>query len=204
MTILKRAISLPAVLITGLLTVSPPAAPISQAETDYGEISMYLADTLQKRHYSRRKFDDEVSAQLLESYLRFLDFDHQYFTQEDIARFDRLYKESLDDQILLGDISAAHDIYKTFDKRVRDRIVFIRKLIETEKFTFASDRKIDASPPGRKMPKLRTSSGATSSKASSSRRNSASQSPKTRKKKPSLTERKKSFSKKSQMGETSK
>ncbi|MDX1748590.1 MAG: hypothetical protein R3324_21875, partial [Halobacteriales archaeon] len=121
------------------------APTTSKADTDYGQVAMYVADMLQKHHYSREDFDDEVSARLLDTYLAFLDFSHQYFTQEDIKRFNELYRTELDDRILVGDIEPAREIYETFETRVKNRVAAIQNLLESEKFTFDSDRTVHVS-----------------------------------------------------------
>lgn len=131
--------------IAGALLLGASPAPLKAADTDYGQVAMYVADMLQKHHYSREDFDDSVSARLLDTYLGYLDFSHQYFTGEDIEKFNKLYRDSLDDQILVGDVSAATAIYDTFEQRVKDRAAKIRKLLESEKFTFDSDRSVHVS-----------------------------------------------------------
>ncbi|MDG2125932.1 MAG: PDZ domain-containing protein, partial [Verrucomicrobiales bacterium] len=126
-----------------ILCASP--APVQAADTDYGQVAMYVADMLQKHHYSREDFNDSVSARLLDTYLDYLDFSHQYFTGEDIAKFNKLYRDSLDGQILVGDVSAATAIYDIFEQRVKDRAAKIRTLLESEKFTFDSERTVHVS-----------------------------------------------------------
>ncbi len=143
--------SLRRTLVTALL--SPALAigafaadsPDPTTDTNYGQVAMYVATMLQKHHYLRKDFDDEISDRLLTTYLNFLDFKHQYFTQEDIDRFDKLYRTSLDDQIFVGDITAAHDIYSTFAERAKDRVEKIRKLVESEKFDFTQEGTVEIS-----------------------------------------------------------
>ncbi|MEM9479340.1 MAG: carboxy terminal-processing peptidase [Verrucomicrobiota bacterium] len=116
----------------------------ANAETDYGQVSQYVANMLQNNHYSRRDFDDEVSAELLYAYLKFLDYNKLYFTQEDVAKFEKKYGKSLDDYVLAeADISPAQEIYSLFEKRVEDRVKMIEETLENSEFTFDSDRSVE-------------------------------------------------------------
>src|SRR4051794_2493731 len=87
-----RSLALSAVLL-GLLNITPAV----KAEANYGQVAMHVAYMLQNHHYSHREFDDEVSKQVLESYLNFLDFSHIYFTQQDVDGFRAKYSATLDD-----------------------------------------------------------------------------------------------------------
>ncbi|CAN5328349.1 carboxy terminal-processing peptidase [soil metagenome] len=146
---LATALLAPALAFGALATV--PAC--SGADTNYGQVAMYVATMLQKTHYLRKDIDDEISDRLLTTYLDFLDFKHQYFTQEDIDRFDKLYRTSLDDQILVGDIGAASDIYETFVTRAKDRVEKIRNILETETFTFDGEGNVEISREDAPWPK---------------------------------------------------
>jgi len=120
-----------------LLAAAPSPAP---AETNFGQVAMHVAYMLQNHHYSHQEFDDDISKKLLSGYLDFLDFSHIYFTQQDIDKFKADYETSLDDHILTRNISPAIDIYGVYEQRVKDRVAFAKKMVETKKFTFDSDR----------------------------------------------------------------
>ncbi len=110
-------------------------APAS-AETDFGQVAMYVSNMLEDHHYSRRALDDKLSRDLLENYLEFLDYNHLFFTRGDIEGFRKKFGNRLDDDLLVGDISAARDVYKVYEKRVRDRIAKIGKILKDEKFSY--------------------------------------------------------------------
>ena len=82
--------------IFGLLL--PPA---SHAETNFGQVAMYVANMLQNHHLSHHEFDDQMSKKVLEGYLNFLDYSHIYFTQQDVDDFRSKYATSLDDHVYL-------------------------------------------------------------------------------------------------------
>ena len=140
MNLLPRLYSL--VLATVSLAISFPAC--SHAETNYHQVSMYVANMLQIHHYSRMDFDDEVSKKLLKAYLGFLDYNRLYFTQADIDEFERKYGTKLDEMMVLEDeaLDPAKEIYKVYAKRVAERIDRLDAIVNDGEFTFDSDRTI--------------------------------------------------------------
>ncbi|MBL9117747.1 MAG: carboxy terminal-processing peptidase [Verrucomicrobiaceae bacterium] len=122
------------------LTLSPT---VGRSATDFGQVAVYVAHMLENHHYSHLEFDNDMSAKMLQNYLDLLDPRHIFFTQADVDRFRKEYKDTLDDHITLRDISPAHEIYDLYKQRVRDRVSFVKKTLETKKFTFESDRTLD-------------------------------------------------------------
>ena len=137
---MRKATSIfPSAAILSLLLATSPAP----AETNYGQVAMHVAYMLQNHHYSHQEFDDEISKKLLDGYLNFLDFSHIYFTQEDVDKFKTDYETSLDEHILTRNISPALDIYYKYEERVKQRVAYAKKVVETQKFTFDSNRTVD-------------------------------------------------------------
>lgn len=125
--------------LAALLLVAPPV----RAETNFGQVAMHVAYMLQNHHYSHRDFDDEVSAKLLQNYLNLLDFKHVFFTQEDVDAFKAKYDTTLDDHVLMRNVGPAVEIYDVYKQRVKERIAFTKKTLETHTFTFDSTRHIE-------------------------------------------------------------
>lgn len=122
------------------------AAPRGQAQTDYGEIALRVTEMLEQEHYLRRNFDDSMSERLLDIYIEYLDFSRVYFTQEDIDRFYREYRTTLDDAIRNREIGAAYDIYGVYKERVRSRVALVKELLDKkDEFHFDSDRSVQIS-----------------------------------------------------------
>lgn len=117
------------------------SAPV-RSETNYGQVAMVVANMLQNHHYSHREFNDEVSKQVLDSYLNFLDFSHIYFTQQDVDGFRAKYATTLDDHVAARNISPAIDIYEVYQQRVKERVGYAKKLIGSHQFTFDSNREV--------------------------------------------------------------
>lgn len=130
------------ILAASLAAISLTAAPAA-SDTNFGQVAMHVAYMLQSQHYSHRDFDDELSAKLLQNYLNLLDFKHVFFTQEDVDGFKANYETTLDDQVLMRNISPAIEIYDVYKRRVQERIAFTKKTLDTHKFTFDSDRKVE-------------------------------------------------------------
>ncbi len=119
-------------------------APKAEAQTDYGEIALRVAELLEDEHYLRQPFDDSMSERLLDIYIEYLDYSRVYFTQEDVDRFYNEYRTTLDDAIRNRDIGAAYDIYGVYKERVRSRVALMKDLLaKKDEFHFDSDREVE-------------------------------------------------------------
>lgn len=116
--------------------------PLAQAETNFGQVAMHVAYMLQNHHYSKQDFDDKVSGTMLHNYLNMLDFKHIFFTQSDVDGFKDKYETTLDDHVLMRNINPALEIYEIYKERVKERVDFLKKALETHQFTFDSKRTI--------------------------------------------------------------
>jgi len=132
----------PLSLVVASLAAITLALP-SRAETNFGQVAMHVAYMLQSQHYSHRDFDDELSAKLLENYLNLLDFRHIFFTQEDVESLKSKYDTTLDDHVLMRNVSPAIEIYDIYKQRVQERLDFVKKTLTNHKFTFDSNRTIE-------------------------------------------------------------
>ncbi|MBB5040520.1 carboxy terminal-processing peptidase [Prosthecobacter dejongeii] len=138
----------------GMATISMAFTP-ARAETNFGQVAMHVAYMLQSQHYSHRDFDDEVSAKLLQNYLNLLDFRHVFFTQADVDGFKSKYDTTLDDHVLMRNISPAIEIYDIYKQRVKERIEFTQKALKDHKFTFDSTRTIELKRDAAPYPKTK-------------------------------------------------
>lgn len=113
------------------------------AETNFGQVAMHVAYMLQNHHLSHRDFDNDTSKKLLDNYLNLLDFKHVFFTQEDVDGFRAAYATTLDDHVLMRNISPAIEIYSVYRERVAERVAFAKKALESHPFAFDSGQTID-------------------------------------------------------------
>lgn len=134
-----RTLPLFAVTLLGMSCVSSPV----RAETDFGQVAIYVAHMLENQHYSHKEFDNEMSSKLLENYLNYLDARHTFFTQEDVDKFRTDFSTTLDDHVMLRNISPAIEIYDVYKKRVKERVEYVKQVLDKTKFSFESNRTID-------------------------------------------------------------
>jgi carboxyl-terminal processing protease len=71
-----------------------------------------------------------MSGKILRSYLELLDYTHLFFTQEDIDAITQKYGAALDDDILLGNLKPAYEIYDLYQKRVDERVAKVKELLK--------------------------------------------------------------------------
>jgi carboxyl-terminal processing protease len=100
-----------------------------------------VGQILEQAQYSQHKLDASMGKQILEDYLDSLDLNKLFFTQEDIDQIRNAYSSSLDDDILLGNLTPALNIFAIFRRRVDERIAQIGELLNKH-YEFNSDRTI--------------------------------------------------------------
>lgn len=129
-----------AALLPGLLVVAFLVQPV-QAKTDSEQIGVSVGRLLEEGHYTHHRLNDEISKKLLTGYLELLDYNHLFFTQKDVDTFTGKYATALDDDILLGNLKPAHEIFAVFQKRVEDRVAKIKELVK-QPMNFKTDDSI--------------------------------------------------------------
>lgn len=98
---------------------------------------------LQNSHFARLPFTEELSHRFLDDYLKDLDFQRLYFSQEDVDDFNQKYGDQLHTMLLNGkSMPVATDIYRLFEKRVEERVALTEKLLKDEQFDFSKDESI--------------------------------------------------------------
>jgi len=129
---------------------------LAEQPTDYNEVGKQVAILLQNTHFSRAKWNKELSEKFLDTYLRDLDPRRMYFLQSDIERFQQEYGDKLHDMLLRKNSTvAAEDIYKTYVTRAKESSVFINDVLK-EPFDFSKDEFIERSRKNSPWPKDRT------------------------------------------------
>jgi carboxyl-terminal processing protease len=110
-------------------------------EPDPGQITISVARLFENIHYTHQRLDNAMSQRVLRNYLEALDYNHFFFTQEDVDRFNAEWAHKLDEEILNGRTLAAHQIHDVFRQRVETRIAQVKEILKEEP-TFDSDRSI--------------------------------------------------------------
>ena len=124
------------------VSVALTATNLRADAPDPGQIEISVGRLLEQGHYSRMKLDEKVSQRFLKNYLEGLDYNHLYFTQDDVDLFTKRFGNSLNNDILLGNPEPAFTIFKVFQKRVEDRVGKIKELLKL-KYDFTSDRSVE-------------------------------------------------------------
>jgi len=102
-----------------------------------------IAEYMHSQHLSKHPLDDEISQRAFDQFIKSLDGMKVYFLQSDINSF-MSKRERLDELARAGDMSFAIEVFKTFLKRVDERIAMAHELIdETHDFTVDETMVID-------------------------------------------------------------
>src|SRR5215471_16997605 len=125
-----------------ILVVSLAATPALPAKTDLDNVCVSVGRLLEEGHYTHKQLNDEMSGKILRSYLELLDYTHLFFTQEDIDAITQKYGAALDDDILLGNLKPAYEVYDLYQKRVDERVAKIKEMLK-QPVDFKTDGSID-------------------------------------------------------------
>lgn len=118
-------------------------SPLKGQQADFNEVGRQMSIMLQNSHFARLPFDEALGRRFLDDYLKDLDFQRLYFTQEDVDRFNESYGSRMHSLILQGkSMEAATTIYDIFKERVRARVAQTEKLLNGNDLDFASDDKV--------------------------------------------------------------
>src|SRR6266478_3459578 len=114
------------------------------AKADAENICVSVGRLLEEGHYTQQKLNDELSRKFLHTYLELLDYSHLFFTQQDIDALNAKYSSSLDDDVLLGNLKPAYEIYDLYAKRVDERVAKVKELLK-QPIDFKTDATIELS-----------------------------------------------------------
>ena len=144
------------VVASASVALASSCSLLAEQPTDFNEVGKGVAILLQNNHYSRAKWNKELSVKFLDTYLRELDPRRMYFLQSDIARFETEYGEKLHEMMLPQKKTtvAAEDIYKTYIARAKESSQFINEVLK-EKFDFTKNESIERSRKNSAWPKDR-------------------------------------------------
>ncbi|OYV04737.1 MAG: tail-specific protease, partial [Verrucomicrobiales bacterium VVV1] len=135
------------------VTVAALSSSACAQKADFNEVGRQMAIMLQNSHFARLPFNAKLSEQFLNDYLQDLDYNRTYFTQQDVTRFKTTYGDKLHSMLLQNEsMTAAKDIYETFQKRVETRVEDAKAMLSdgeidfTQKESVARSRKDSAWP----------------------------------------------------------
>ena len=116
------------------LTLGDTRADLTREQSE--KIARAVGSLIGQIHFRRTRLNDEMSGHFLADYLKTLDFTRMIFLQGDVDTLRNKYKKKLDNQTLQGDITAAHEIFELYLKRLKERRDYVQELAK-EKFDFS-------------------------------------------------------------------
>ncbi len=123
---------------------------------DQSKALIEIVEQLSSIHYEPAKIDDNLSRELLENYLDFLDPSKSYFLQSDIDQFNA-WSLYFDDMVKRGELEAVFTIFNRYRERAVDRWEQNIALLESpQAFDFTLDDHISTDNDQRQWPANRT------------------------------------------------
>ncbi len=102
------------------------------------QTALIINRVLEKYHYRKVVLDDALSSRILDRYLKALDPNKSFFTQQDINTFEK-YRHRLDEAITSGRLGPAFEIFRKYRQRVDQRLDLALSLLEKNAFDFTRD-----------------------------------------------------------------
>ncbi len=128
-----------ATLVVGFIASSQA---LKAQQADFDEVGKQMAIMLQNSHFARLPYDVQLSRRFFEDYLKGLDFQKVYFTQQDVDAFQANYADRLHTLLLQGkSMQPAVEIYNVFRQRVEERTKQADQLLAGE-FDFSGDETV--------------------------------------------------------------
>lgn len=119
--------------------VYEPVAPT----IDQARANILIARQLQFTHFRDLGISDELSGQVFDAYLDYLDGQRIYLTQDDVSTFSQI-RNHLGSALKTGQLQPGFDIYNLVQQRVIERLQFALGVIDDglDKLNFSSDESI--------------------------------------------------------------
>src|SRR5690606_36742417 len=116
-----------------------PVAPT----IDQARANILIARQLQFTHFRNLGISDELSGDVFDAYLKYLDGQRVYLTQEDIDAL-KTVKSRLGSALKTGQLQPGFDIYNLVQQRTIERLQFALGLIDNglDQLDFSSNEKI--------------------------------------------------------------
>ena len=119
---------------TPRLPIDVPGSNNLKPDAQHAIIVKDVAGLITHYNYKKVDLDDSLSAVIFDNYLKSLDPNKSYFLAIDIASFQQ-YRNSLDNDLVKGELSIPFFIFNTYQKRYNEKLKFsIEEL--SKKFDF--------------------------------------------------------------------
>ena len=105
--------------------------PVLTQEVQHQAASKRVSATFSRHHYKKFMFNDDLSSDVFDLYLKQLDYSRNVFLQSDIKEFEK-YRYNFDDMVASGKLVGAFEIYNANVQRRFERYKFALSLLEKE------------------------------------------------------------------------
>lgn len=117
--------------------------PVLEPESQHKTASKRVTATFSRSHYKKLKFDQSLSADIFDRYLKNLDYNRTIFLASDVAQFEK-FKEKFDSMYKAGNLQEAFNMYNLNIKRRFERYEYALSLLDNEfDFSKADEYKFD-------------------------------------------------------------
>ena len=119
-----------------------PGTPFTPLEPTREEAitTQQIMSNLLRGHYERKRLNNALSSEVLDTLLDDLDSTHSYFLASDIKEFEQ-FRNHLDEALSRGDMKPAFYIYNRFQQRISERLSFVITELENNAAEFKFDTK---------------------------------------------------------------
>jgi carboxyl-terminal processing protease len=104
----------------------------------FGKEAKVIAYILDNNHYRKIGLNDSLSSVILDQFIKTLDNNKAYFTQEDLKSFEK-YRNVIDDMTRAENVDIAYDIYAVFKQRFDQRMKYVVSTLVNENFDYSKD-----------------------------------------------------------------
>ena len=125
------------ILASLLFALIPAQAENLSPLPQQGQAAHIAAELLSRYHYRSQPIDDQLSSRVFDRYLKILDSEKMYFTQEDIEGLQPL-RTRLDDAVLRERMEPVFALFNFYVQRVGERFAYARSLLKPG-FDFTAD-----------------------------------------------------------------
>lgn len=99
--------------------------------SDQSKVSVIIAQIFSQYHYQKTTLNDSLSSELLDNYLKNLDYNRMYFLASDVKSFEK-YRYQLDNDLKEGNLAPAYEIYQVYKNRATERNAYVTKMLAKE------------------------------------------------------------------------
>ena len=105
-------------------------------DDNHRRTTLAYLESLHYYHFKKMVLNDSFSEKLLDKYIDFLDGRKIYFLQSDIDSFKNKYQFSLDNLLILKNLTPLKEIYELYRERAINRLTHSISLLENPKQQF--------------------------------------------------------------------